>query len=139
MLHSGKNVLNLNYKDLAMEPNTLQYCRFKRGGNAYEVEYFLTKDPVCSHAIVPGHLWLVISLVSSQPHTWYVSKSVAILRQPAEVISVIVQRETMEYLVQLSSVEAQDACTVMSDKPINTNDGTSLVDPRKQKLVYIPE
>ena len=102
----------MNYKDLTMEPNTLQCCRFKRGGNAYEVEYFLTKDSVCSHAIAPGHLWLVISLLSSQPQTWYVSKSVAILRQPEEVISVIVQRETMEYLVQLSSVDVEDACMV---------------------------
>lgn len=84
-----------------MKLNTLYHCCFKKGADVYQVEYFLTTGAIDNETTSKGCLWLVISVEGEENIKFHLSKSLAILKQPKEIIEVVVQRETGHFLQQL--------------------------------------
>ncbi|MGZ3838179.1 MAG: hypothetical protein ACXVMS_05865 [Flavisolibacter sp.] len=82
-----------------MELNTLQHCRFQYGNLEFLVEYFLTADLIEEDLVAPGLVALVVSWGKEENQKHCVTKSVALLRQPKDIIEIIVQREVL-HLVQ---------------------------------------
>ena len=73
----------------------LQECNFNKGCQRYVVEYFLTLDRIGDTVPPHGEVWLVLSIRESEHQKHYVLKSLSILRQPKEVIDIIVRREAL--------------------------------------------
>lgn len=78
-----------------MELNTLKQCHFKSGSQQFEIDYFLTRDSIGSDPPLPEEVRLVLSIRGSQDQKHYIAKSVSIMRQPKEVIEIIVRREAL--------------------------------------------
>ena len=56
-----------------------------------------------------GCLWLVVSVAGEENIKFHLSKSLVILKQPKEIVEVIVQRETWHFLQQLWATASPDA------------------------------
>jgi len=77
-----------------MQLNTVYELRFEKG-QVYQVNYYLTTDVLTDETLAADSLWLVISIDGNEDETFYLSKPASILKQPKEVIEIIVQRETI--------------------------------------------
>ena len=86
-----------------MKLNTLYHCCFKKGADVYQVEYSLTTGAIDNETTSKGHLWLVISVEGEENIKFHLSKSLTILKQPKEIVEVIVQRERWQFLQQVWS------------------------------------
>jgi hypothetical protein len=58
----------------------------------------LTNDSLSEEQCNEGNVWLVISLEGDVNQKFIVSKPSSILLQPREIVEVIIQRETINYL-----------------------------------------
>lgn len=89
-----------------MEVETIhQYC-FKRGSETCSVEFFLSTKAMGHQINEPGKIWLFISVKGNEEHKFCLPKSIDILRQPKEIVRVIVKRETLHYLQRLSTSQS---------------------------------
>lgn len=79
-----------------MELNTPKQCHFDNGSHSFEIDYFLTRDNIGGDSPLPEQVRLVLSVQGSQKH--YITKSVSIMKQPEEVIEIIVRREALAFL-----------------------------------------
>lgn len=91
----------LEHKIKPVKLNTLYHCCFKNGADVYQVEYSLTTGAIGNETTSEGHLWLVVSVEGEENIKFHLSKSRTILKQPKEIIEVIVQREAGRFLQQL--------------------------------------
>lgn len=76
-----------------MELNTLKQCHFNNGSQRFDIDYFLTKDSIGGDPLLPQEVRLVLSIRGNQKR--YIAKSISIMRQPKEVIEIIVRREAL--------------------------------------------
>jgi hypothetical protein len=58
----------------------------------------LTNDSLSEQHSNDGNVWLVISIEGDANQKFIVSKPSSILLQPREIVEVIIQRETINYL-----------------------------------------
>lgn len=81
-----------------MELNSVYEFYFDKGSQQYEVNYFFTVDKIKNTAPLPGEIWLVITVRTEENQNLYVPKSLSILRQPKEIVEIIVRREALVLL-----------------------------------------
>ena len=81
-----------------MQLNTLYQYIFRSDTETFRIDYFLTTDTFSDQSNSEGNVWLVISLEGEVKQKFLVSKPSSILHQPKEIIEVIIQRETNNYL-----------------------------------------
>jgi hypothetical protein len=81
-----------------MQLNTLYQYFFHSNAEACRIDYFLTNDSLSEEPCNEGNVWLVISIEGDQNQKFIVSKPSSILIQPREIVEVIIQRETINYL-----------------------------------------
>ena len=82
-----------------MQINTLYKYIFHSDTEACRIDYFLTNDSLSEQHSNEGNIWLVISLEGDENQKFIVSKPSSILLQPREIVEVIIQRETINYLL----------------------------------------
>jgi hypothetical protein len=81
-----------------MQLNTLYQYLFHSDAEPCRIDYFLTTDSLSEQHNNDGNVWLVISIEGDANQKFIVSKPSSILLQPREIVEVIIQRETINYL-----------------------------------------
>jgi len=78
-----------------MELNRVYELCVNKGSQQYAVDYFFTVDKINDTSPSPGEIWLVIAVRGDEEHHCCVPKSLSFIRQPEEIVAIIVRREAL--------------------------------------------
>ena len=81
-----------------MQVNTLYPYAFHKEGELYTTEYFMTTDSIDNQLPAKGSVWIVVAVEGEERHVFHLPKPSGILKQPREIIEIIIQREVMRFL-----------------------------------------
>ena len=92
-----------------MQLNTLCQFSFHKDGEFYSTEYFVTTDSMDNQTLPKGSVWIVVAVEGEERQIFHQSKPSGILKQPREIIEIIIQREVVRFMQSIAAPVFQNA------------------------------
>ncbi len=92
-----------------MQLNTLHPYRFDKEEENFFVRYSLSfESPLDQRPAPLGNVWLIITIDGITERSLQLSKPFSLLRQPKEIVEIVVQREAWHYIQKTRRRKVQE-------------------------------